>query len=51
MGLFKRHYPLGLGTSRFPISSPKDFPNIRDSVELVFSALEAGVNYIDVGYT
>ena len=50
MGVFSNCFPLGLGTSRFPISGTEDTAGIERSVELVLHALEAGINYIDVGY-
>ena len=42
MGILKRHFPFGLGTSRFPISGPGDAKGIEASVKLVLRALEAG---------
>ena len=51
MGILKRHFPFGLGTSRFPISGPGDAKGIEASVKLVLRALEAGVDYIDIGYS
>ncbi len=50
MSIFSKHFPLGLGTSRFPISGPNDTKGIEKSVQLVCKALESGVTYIDVGY-
>lgn len=50
MSIFSKHFPLGLGTSRFPISGPNDAEGIEKSVNLVLEALESGVTYIDVGY-
>lgn len=51
MSVFSGHFPLGLGTSRFPVSGPDDTTGIERSVRLVHEALESGINYIDVGYT
>lgn len=50
MSVFSGHFPLGLGTSRFPISGPDDTAGIEQSIQLVHEALESGINYIDVGY-
>lgn len=50
MSIFGRHFPLGLGTSRFPISGPNDSAGIEKSIKLVHEALEGGVTYVDVGY-
>jgi predicted aldo/keto reductase-like oxidoreductase len=50
MTVFDGCFPLGLGTSRFPISGPDDRQGIEKSVELVRHALNAGVNYIDISY-
>ncbi|MCI8566767.1 MAG: hypothetical protein HFI39_10690 [Lachnospiraceae bacterium] len=50
MSIFSRHFPLGLGTSRFPISGPDDTQGIEKSVKLVRQALESGITYVDVGY-
>ena len=50
MSIFSNHLPLGLGTSRFPISGPNDAPGIEASVQLACKALESGVTYVDVGY-
>jgi predicted aldo/keto reductase-like oxidoreductase len=49
--VFDNYFPLGLGTSRFPISGPDDAAGIEKSLELVTHALDAGVNYIDTAYT
>lgn len=50
MSIFSRHFPLGLGTSRFPVSGPDDAEGMEKSIRLVHEALENGVTYIDVGY-
>ena len=50
MSIFSRHFPLGLGTSRFPISGPDDTEGIEKSIKLVSEALESGITYIDLGY-
>lgn len=50
MSIFCRHFPLGLGTSRFPISGPDDTEGIEKSIKLVSEALESGITYIDLGY-
>ena len=50
MTIFDQCFPLGLGTSRFPISGPDDQRGIEQSVELVCHALNKGVNYIDTSY-
>lgn len=50
MSIFNKHFPLGLGTSRFPISGPNDTKGIEQSIELVRDAIENGITYIDVGY-
>ncbi len=50
MGIFTNHFPLGLGTTRFPISGRNDTEGFDRSVHLVRQALDGGVNYIDVGY-
>lgn len=51
MSIFKAYYPLGLGTSRFPINGPSDHSGIEKSVDIVLKALELGVNYIDTSYS
>lgn len=50
MGVFSGHFPLGLGTSRFPISGRNDTAGFEQSVAIVRRALELGVDYIDVAY-
>jgi predicted aldo/keto reductase-like oxidoreductase len=50
MGIFDGYFPLGLGTSRFPILGPDDTAGIEKSVDLVCHALDCGVNYIDTSY-
>lgn len=50
MSIFEKHFPLGLGTSRFPISGPNDTEGIEKSIELARQALEMGITYVDVGY-
>lgn len=50
MSIFKNCFPLGLGTSRFPVSGPGDMAGMEKSVKLVLRALDAGVNYIDTAH-
>ena len=50
MSIFGKHFPLGLGTSRLPVSGPGDTEGIEKSIKLVHNALELGISYIDVGY-
>jgi len=50
MSVFSEFFPLGLGTSRLPVSGPNDAKGLETSVEIVLRALELGVNYIDVGH-
>jgi predicted aldo/keto reductase-like oxidoreductase len=50
MTVFDSYFPMGLGTSRFPISGPDDIAGIEKSVALVVHALRSGVNYIDTSY-
>lgn len=40
MSIFSNHFPLGLGTSRFPIAGPDDAKGIEQSIALVYQALE-----------
>lgn len=49
MSIYSTKFSLGLGTSRFPIASPQDTIGIDRATNLVLHALDAGVNYIDVG--
>jgi predicted aldo/keto reductase-like oxidoreductase len=51
MTVFDDYFPLGLGTSRFPVSGPNDTTGIEKSIELARYALDCGVNYIDTSYT
>jgi len=50
-GVFKKQFPLGLGTTRFPVNGPKDIAGFEQSVQIVLRALEAGIDYIDIGHT
>ena len=50
MSVFSHHFPLGLGTSRFPISSPNDTEGIEKSIKFVSKALDMGITYVDVGF-
>ena len=47
MTIFDNYFPLGLGTSRFPVTGSKDTAGIEKSVQLVLNALDSGINYID----
>lgn len=40
-------FPLGLGTSRLPITGVNDEAGIGHSIEMILCALDAGVRYID----
>ena len=51
MNAFSGYFPMGLGTSRFPISNINDNEGIEKSARLILKALNAGVNYIDTSYT
>ncbi|MBR1494050.1 MAG: aldo/keto reductase [Acidaminococcaceae bacterium] len=51
MTVFDGIYPLGLGTNRFPVRGADDEAGIEEAVELVVSALDAGVNFVDVTHT
>lgn len=42
-----KHFPIGLGTARFPVNGPKDTDGFEKSVELVCRAISDGVDYID----
>lgn len=48
--IFSKYFPLGLGTARLPVSGPDDAQGLEKSVDIVLRALDAGVNYIDLGY-
>lgn len=50
MTIFDGYFPLGLGTSRFPISGRNDESGIEKSVAVVLKALELGVKYIDTSH-
>lgn len=50
MNLFAKHFPLGLGTARFPVNGPGDTAGIEKSIQIVVRALESGIDYIDTGY-
>lgn len=50
MSVFSTFFPLGLGTSRLPVTGPNDGEGLERSVEIVLRALELGVDYIDVGH-
>lgn len=50
MSIYSGLFPLGLGTSRFPVSGPEDAEGLERSVRIVQRALDAGINYVDVGY-
>ena len=50
MSILQKHFPLGLGTSRFPISGPNDTEGIEKSIKIVRKALDMGITYVDVGF-
>jgi hypothetical protein len=50
MGILNDYFPMGLGTSRFPIKNKSDTIGIEKSAQLILKALDAGVNYIDTSY-
>lgn len=50
MSIFSGHFPLGLGTSRFPVSGSGDREGIKKSIDLVVEALNSGMDYIDVAH-
>lgn len=50
MSIFSGYFPLGLGTSRFPVSGPDDTAGMERSVKLAVEAINAGVDYVDVGH-
>jgi predicted aldo/keto reductase-like oxidoreductase len=50
MSVFDGYFPIGLGTSRLPISGPDDMAGIDKSIALVCRALDYGVNYIDTSH-
>jgi predicted aldo/keto reductase-like oxidoreductase len=49
--IFSAHFPLGLGTTRFPITGTNDASGFEKSVQLVVDALECGIDYIDTAYS
>lgn len=51
MSVYSNLFPMGLGTGRLPVSGPDDREGLEKSVQIVLRALEAGVNYVDVGHT
>ena len=51
MGVLSNYFPLGLGTSRFPISGPNDIAGIEKSINITSHALDAGINYVDTAYS
>ena len=51
MTIYDDLFPLGLGTSRFPVAGVNDEEGIEKSVQIVLSALAAGVSYIDASNT
>lgn len=50
MSVYSEFFPLGLGTSRFPVAGPDDVAGLERSVQIALRALDAGINYVDVGY-
>ena len=50
MNIYDNYFPLGLGTSRLPILSENDENGIEKAAELILSALNQGVNYIDTSH-
>lgn len=50
MSVYSEFFPLGLGTSRFPVAGPDDAAGLERSIQIVLRALDAGINYVDVGY-
>lgn len=50
MSIFSGHFPLGLGTTRFPVTGPKDTVGLDASIKIVLSALERGIDYIDIAH-
>ena len=51
MSIFKRVFPLGIGTNRLPISDPNDKDGLEKSVRLITEALDQGCSYVDVTHT
>jgi len=51
MGIFKDHFPLGLGTTRLPVKGLTDTAGFEQSVQIVLRALDSGIDYIDVGHS
>jgi len=50
MSILSNCFPMGLGTSRFPIKNANDGEGIEESANLTLKALDAGVRYIDTSY-
>ncbi len=50
MSIYSGLFPLGLGTSRFPVNGPDDKEGLERSIKLAIHALDAGINYVDVGH-
>lgn len=50
MTVYDNCYPLGFGTTHLPVSGVNDTQGIEKSADLILSALDRGVNYIDVGW-
>lgn len=51
MTIYDSLFPLGIGTNRFAISGSEDYTGIEKSAQMVVTALEAGVSYVDVAHT
>ena len=50
MSVFSKHFPMGIGTTRFPVTGPNDTAGIDKSIQIVLNALEKGIDYIDVAH-
>ncbi|KYZ76497.1 hypothetical protein AXX12_08675 [Anaerosporomusa subterranea] len=51
MTIFDNIFPLGIGTNRFKINGPNDSQGIEVAAAMVAAALDAGLSYIDIGYS
>ena len=50
MTILDHYFPLGLGTSRFPIKGPDDTEGIEKAEKLILKAFDSGIDYIDTSY-